>query len=198
MDNQINSKKRDYNLLNAQELQWKLKSKADFVTYLDQHREYLCLFMPDPLVVQYYLPPEDVINKDFLKEVLAGEKLLFKKTEVNYIAVPHYDELSVKNLWPEVKKDGKFLQYFPSVYPKGKGPPRKYFFDVLNTVMPEYLSMILNHANEARMAADGEKMQNQSIHISPFWEQELKALPYLSSKYLFSLEILSTLGTNCF
>ena len=39
MDNQINSKKRDYNLLNAQELQWKLKSKADFVTYLDQHRE---------------------------------------------------------------------------------------------------------------------------------------------------------------
>ena len=89
MDNQINSKKRDYNLLNAQELQWKLKSKADFVTYLDQHREYLCLFMPDPPVVQYYLPPEDVINKDFLKEVLAGEKLLFKKTEVNYIAVPH-------------------------------------------------------------------------------------------------------------
>ena len=50
--------------------------------------------------VQYYLPDENVINKDFLKDVLSGKKNLFKKAEVLQIAVPHYDELSVKNLWP--------------------------------------------------------------------------------------------------
>ena len=132
--------------------------------------------------MQYYLPPEDVINKDFLKEVLAGQKQLLRKAEVRQIAAPHYDELSVKHLWPDVKKDGNFLTYFPSTYPKGKGPPREYFFNVLNTLQAEYLEKIIAHANEVRMAAGGEKQQHQAIEISPFWEEQLKAMPYLSSK----------------
>ena len=38
--------------------------------------------------------------------------------------------------------------YFPDIYPKNKGPPRTYFFNVLNTVHPEYLQQCLAHANE--------------------------------------------------
>ena len=127
-----------------------------------------------------------MVNKDFLKEVLAEHKKLLRKSEVNYIAVPHYDELSVKALWPDVKKDGNFLAFFPSKYPKGKAPPREYFFNVLNTLHPEYLAKIIAHANEVRMAPGGEKQQRESIEISPFWEEQLKAMPYLSSKYRFS------------
>ena len=85
------------------------------------------------------MPDESVINKDFLKDVLAGNKSLIKKAEVQRVTVPHYDELSVKNLWPNFNKDVEFLQYFPDKYPVGKGPPRQYFFDILNTVHPEYL-----------------------------------------------------------
>ncbi len=48
--------------------------------------------------------------------------------------VPHYDELSVKSLWPEFKKDPDFVKYFPTTYPQGKGPPRDYFFNILNTL----------------------------------------------------------------
>ena len=55
--------------------------------------------------MQYYLPPEDVINKDFLKEVLAGQKQLLRKAEVRQIAVPHYDELSVKTFLPKFAED---------------------------------------------------------------------------------------------
>ena len=62
-----------------------------------------------------------------------------KKTDVQKITVPHYDELSVKNLWPHLKKDNEFTQYFPDKYSVGKGPPRQYFFDILNTLQPEYL-----------------------------------------------------------
>ena len=80
-----------------------------------------------------------MVNKAFLKEVLSGQKLLLKKTEVAAIEVPHYDELSVRNLWPQLAKDGEFMQYFPSKYPAGKGPPRDYFFNVLNTLHPDYL-----------------------------------------------------------
>jgi len=81
---------------------------------------------------------------------------LLKKGAVKYISVPHYDELSVKSLCPEFKKDADFCAFFPAVFPKGKGPPREYFFDILNTLYPEYLAKIMQHANEQRMSANAE------------------------------------------
>ena len=79
-----------------------------------------------------------------------------KKAAVSYISVPHYDELSVKTLWPEFKKDATFCAYFPAIFPKGKGPPREYFFNILNTIYPEYLGQVMQHANEQRMSANAE------------------------------------------
>ena len=70
--------------------------------------------------------------------------------------VPHYDEISVKALWPEFKKDPDFIKYFATTYPQGKGPPRDYFFNILNTLQPEYLQQVMAHANEQRMAAGGQ------------------------------------------
>ena len=96
--------------------------------------------MSNPILVQYYLPDETVVSKDFLRDVLAGKKQLMKKAEVKAVQVPHYDELSVRRLWPEMRKDADFLSFFPSKYPKDKGPPRDYFFNILNTLYPEYLS----------------------------------------------------------
>ena len=104
--------------------------------------------------MQYYLPDEHAVNKDFLKDVLGGQKQLLKKAQVNQIEVPHYDELSVRKLYLELVKDQQFQQYFPDTYPKDKGPPRQYFFDVLNTVYPDYLRQIMVHAARERMAAD--------------------------------------------
>ena len=118
------------------------------------------------LLVQYYLPDESLVTKDFLKEVLTGKKQLLKKAHVKQVEVPHYDELSVRRLWPEMKKDAEFLSFFPTKFPKDKGPPRDYFFNVLNTVHPEYLSRLMAHANEARMAAGGVANPNESIKIS--------------------------------
>ena len=103
---------------------------------------------PNSIIVQYYLPEANCVNKDFLKDVLTGKKQLMKKADVQRITVPHYDELSVKALWPDIKRDPEFTQYFPDTYPAGKGPPRQYFFDILNTIQPEYLERILKHANE--------------------------------------------------
>ena len=55
------------------------------------------------------------------------------------------------------------MAYFPDTYSAGKGPPREYFFNVLNTIHPDYLAQIMAHADEQRFAADGEKMKNESI-----------------------------------
>ena len=97
--------------------------------------------------------------------------------------MPQYDELSVRSLWPEMKKDPLFLSYFPSKYPKDKGPPRDYFFNILHTLYPDYLGQLMANANKARMEAGGLGQQSESIRISQFWEEELKTLPYLSRKF---------------
>ena len=114
--------------------------------------------------------------------MLAGKKQLLKKKQVSHINVTRYDELSVKSLFPQFKGDKEFLQYFPDTYPKNKGPPREYFFDILNTVHPEYLEQVMQHADEERYAASGAKQKAQSIKISQFWQEELSSMPYLSCR----------------
>ena len=96
------------------------------------------------------------MNKDFLKQVLVGQKELMKKEAVSSIQVPHYDEISVKALWPQFSDDPNITKYFPDVFPAGKGPPRDYFFNILNTVQPDFLKQMLEHANKQRMTGAGD------------------------------------------
>ena len=45
-----------------------------------------------------------MMNKDFLRAVLADKKKLLKLSDVKMINVPKYEELSVKNLLPHIEK----------------------------------------------------------------------------------------------
>lgn len=143
--------------------------------------QYLTHFYISSL--QYYLPPENLINKDFLKDVLIGKKQLKKKADVDQIEVPHYEELSVKALYPELKKDAEFMSYFPDKYPAGKAPPREYFFNILNTIHPVYLANVMDHASKQRHTIQGDAMKQESIKISEFWAEQLEQMPYLSCTY---------------
>ena len=111
------------------------------------------------------------MTKDFIKAVFAGEKQLLKKVDVITIEVPHYEELSVKNIYPSMRKDAEFQQYFPDQYPKGKGPPRDYFFNILNTMQPDYLSQIIQHAAKQRLTCVGEDKKNEAIKMSEYWKE---------------------------
>ena len=91
-----------------------------------------------------------MMNKDFLRAVLAERKALFKLTDVKFIVVPKYEELSVKDLMPHLQKDKTFMMYFPDKFPKGHPPDREYFFNVLNTLNPDYLSRVITHAKHIR------------------------------------------------
>ena len=121
--------------------------------------------------LQFYLPPESLVNKDFLKDVLVGKKQLMKKSAIKSIEVPHYEEISVKALYPEFKKDAEMMSYFPDKYPAGKAPPREYFFNILNTIYPEYLQEVMLHASKQRMTTEGEAMKKESIKMTEFWEE---------------------------
>ena len=101
--------------------------------------------------MQFYLPDDSVITKDYIKDILVGKKQLLQKSEVDEVKVPEYQELSVKAIWPQFAKDPAMQQFFPDRFPKGKGPPREYFFNVLNTMHPEYLAQVMAHSNKQRM-----------------------------------------------
>jgi hypothetical protein len=65
-----------------------------------------------------------MINKDFLREVLADQKKLMKMSDVRPIHMPKYDELSVKNLFPRMAQSPDFMLYFPDKLPKDRLPDR--------------------------------------------------------------------------
>ena len=80
------------------------------------------------------------MNKDFLRGIFRDDKKLFKKNKVNFIHIPGWNELSVKNLWKDLQDDEDFNIYFQDKYADERGPNRKYFFDILNTVYPDYVT----------------------------------------------------------
>ena len=75
------------------------------------------------------------------------------------MTVPKYDELSVKHIFGNFKEDTEVMQYMQDEYPKDRFPSREYFFNILNTVHPEYVADMIAHANKARHAASGEANQ---------------------------------------
>ena len=151
-----NQPKRTYKQFMTQQLAGKLHSKNDFYVYMDKHCKYIHLILnANTTIVQYYLPPASQVNKDFLKQILTDEKKLFLKKQINFVHVPHWDELASVRLWQDLKDDPAFNIYFQDGYAADKGPCRKYFFDVLNTVYTAYLTKILTHASEQRYAASG-------------------------------------------
>ena len=134
--------------------------------------------------MQLYLPPEYMVNKDFLKAVFKREKALLKLSEVKRINVPLYDELSVVSIWPMVKTDKHLMCYFPEKLPKGRVPDRAYFFNILNTFHEQYVQGLIKHANEQRHSVENEERANEAIVIDDAWFEMLMAEPFISCKCL--------------
>ena len=65
--------------------------------------------------------------------------------------VPHYPEISVKNLYDDAMGDPELAQYLPSVEQlSGKPPEREFFFGVLCTIRKQYMSDIIEEGLKKR------------------------------------------------
>ena len=118
----------------TQELMGKFSSKSDFIKYFSEGRKCNTIFLIAFGVVQLYVPPAKMMNKDFLKKVLTEEKQLLQLSEVKYVIVPHYEELSVKKFYPILSSDEKFMSYMPDLPVDNRLPERTYFWNVANTL----------------------------------------------------------------
>ena len=74
------------------------------------------------------------------------------------------------------------MQFLPDPRPDGRLPDRTYFFNVLNTLKPEYMKNVIEHANNQRMAAENEAMEKETIEISHEWWEKLRDIPFVSCK----------------
>ena len=119
----------------------RFRSKADFIKYFTE-------------CIQLYVPPEKMVNKDFIKMVLAEQKSMLPLSEVKWVNVPHYDELSVKKFLPKFEDDKEFMKYIPAVTMESRIPARDYFWNILNTVHHDYVKKVIEHANNLRMKAN--------------------------------------------
>ena len=135
------------------------------------------------------MPGETSVNKDFLKDIFTEQKKLLKKKEVDYIAVPQWDELGVMKLWHDLKDDAAFNVYFQDTYTDQKAPNREYFFNILNTIYPDYLKSIVDHAREQRFTLAAEDAKPHAIHATDEWLEALNKLPYKSCKFLSLLSL---------
>ena len=91
------------------------------------------------ILVQLYVPPVLMVNKDFIRQILQEEKELMELDSVRCVNMPMYDELSVKNIWPHVQGNPRIMRFFPDMLPKGRLPDREYFFNILNTLEEPYV-----------------------------------------------------------
>ena len=61
-----------------------------------------------------------MFTKDFAKEIFTGKKKLLKLSDVKFIQVTRYDELSVKGLYDKFMNLEGMPDYFPAKYPIGR------------------------------------------------------------------------------
>ena len=163
------------------DLYGKFRCKDDFLKYLREQGKYL-LRVTLVWLAQMYVPPKLMVNKDFLKQILAGTKKLYHLNEIKPVHVPQYDELSVKRLWPNLKRANDFMIFLPDELPKGRLPDRDYFFTVLNTLNEDYVTHIINEAGKTRFSGDGEKNKNETIIMSNEIGNMLMEKPFVSGK----------------
>ena len=151
----------------TQDLLARFQSKTDFIAYMTNQ-------------LQLYVPPEKMLNRDFMKQLLVEDKKLLELRVVQHCHVPAYDELSVKKFWPLMQQDAVFMQYLPDPTPEGRLPEREYFWNVLNTLQTDYVQQLIGHANAQRNTLQEDGNGADAIEISEEWWNKLNALPFVS------------------
>ena len=99
------------------------------------------------------------------------------------MVVPKYEELSVKNLYPDAIKDQVIGPYLPDLEMNSQRlPERDFFFGILGTLKPDYLKKIIDEAFNNRFQAGKTNKEKDYIMIDDSWLQELTKHPFISSK----------------
>ena len=131
------------------------------------------------------MPTQKGTKVSFLRAIFCNKKKALKQTNVNKVVVPHFDELSVKNLYADAMNDQLVKDYLPDLEQNSnRYPERDFFFGILGTLRTIYLKTIIADANKIRYEANVNDPKKDFIMIDDDWYKELIKYPYFSSKHI--------------
>ena len=107
-----------------------------------------------------------------MKKIISGDRPYLKLTEIKFVDVPLYDELQPSNVIKQMKlkEKGKeeswkaLLQYCPELSYKEQPKDRDFFYNVLNTIIPNCVTKIAYNAEVMRQTKS--RIENE-ITVAP-------------------------------
>lgn len=99
---------------------------------------------------------------------------MLKKYNIKEIHVPHYAELSVKNMYPKLIDKAHLRMYLPD-YPEKVYPEREFFYSVVGTLFPKELLDIVSKARANRSLGE-TRDKSELIKLTPEVRAEIEKL----------------------
>ena len=81
-----------------------------------------------------------------------------------------------------IRNDKIASTYVPDEYFENKTPDRAYLMNIVNTLYPDYMEQIINHAAQQRFGKEHKDDKEHKIFTTDKWMSELSQLPFYSSK----------------
>ena len=103
-------------------------------------------------------------------------------SEVRFCSPSCYDELGVKALYDKVKSRPGMAELLPDKFPLGRQCDKSYLYNCWNTLYPQEVKAVIDHANSQRYSVDNDKVKENSIMLSSHWKDELESQPFISRK----------------
>ena len=100
----------------------------------------------DPSLVGYLLPSLKATRLQFLQDILSHRKKAMLQKEVPVRKVPHWPQLALKIIYPQiVKMAPDILDFMPELEGKNEDryPERDFFYRVLNAMHPEIVEELI-------------------------------------------------------
>jgi hypothetical protein len=113
---------------------------------------------------------------------LKGEKAVLKLSVVLMINVPKLPELGVRRIIDQIKDKEKIQYYLPKNYDKKRTICRVWFYNIVNTVYPGWLDILIAHAQSVRQTPNPDEEGNDAILCTPEFHEQLKNTSFVSSK----------------
>ena len=127
------------------------------------------------------MAPKEHVTHDDLKGFMNDTKPIMKQSDVRHVKMPQLDEISTARIFPLFKNDPVLMAYLPSHSSENRLPPHDFFFDILNTLYPEYVYDAKRKALDLRHLDDANN-KDQTVLITEEWYKDMMDMPFKSGK----------------
>ena len=132
---------------------------------------------------QTYLPTVTRTTLTFMQKVTRGQKLTIQKHQKPELNIPTWPELSIRNIWPHACRINNFLMYMPDDWSATKKTERKFFFNILTFLAPNFVQDLIRESRRLRHAHAEQRLEApRPIEMTHEWADAILGEPYRSGK----------------